>query len=956
MVINQDFDSFPSIFDLQTKIAEPETNNAQLARNITMCGAQTKSAKSEDDIATLADRQKKLFAGLYNYMLLREPTATWEPDIPLYTDVGTCAYLVPTHNKDNSIEFSLMAAPTFTTYADDHCFIVGILNADAFTRTTSFDNQGISNGDIRFSVFDYKGKSNPNRFRYLTSNTPAAIQNAIRAMFAEEKEAADGNTTTNHEVFYNLRSGFIFTNAISGDDNWVRQESAERSTFEFTLPALIPIPFNHNLTISKPVAANSCDYDTIKSAFVTSGVSPTANIDWLLKNPIFQAWHWALNDNSTHSIPTSIISHSFNSIRRLSVYKACTRSYRLIGADWASEVNNVPGLHQAIIANPKITGADIFPPTELANSLNLTLPTLEPPTPLDDIDITHTNRFIPQSLPSRPNSMSSTHNPPNPTNTPNHYHSAPITSTATGKSSTTTSHRIWSVFGVIDHSSRSREGEKSHKVLVADTDGMTLLSPSSSTNNKTPLIEAKSNYYLCAPLNGTFSNCVDGTSSSSQKHHTKTAAIAMSTLYKGRFDSFLDSSKGKPFTNNIKSSISRFFHFEIFQWIINGTLYQRPLKVDSIIDRFSITHLWSLLSTVDTDSARCPYFPPEGFQSYEEVKAIFASSKWLISQIFHSFWFKKTLIYKSICLLEQKCISRDFSSMWDNNSTFDKALASFVIINSLHNIWAHIAALASNMPEDELYPAQLSLDRDPEPRYCLLAPPVIDDAYFSAKLNVDLDSWFNRLDSNLDSCGLCGDNFMTTSHTKSEPLISPHRLFKSPGRRNKRKPRQIESSSSSSEDYDSDSPVKKRRKTKKKNPRSPKRNKEKTDDKDYGKGDKDAKSGKPVIANIGTHILNPVSPHSISSLLQRHKDNTKEMTPAIPTGKNFKGFNAHCRFCLPFLLGQSCEKKDCGYHLFVSSSMRGDHTDWSFFRQWIRDTDNQTCLTDKAFASVMGKK
>ena len=950
MVINQNFESFSSIFDLQTKIAEPDTNNAQLARNISMCGAQSKSAKSEDDITSLADHQKKLIAGLYNYMLLREPTATWAPDIPLYTDVGTGAYLLPTHANGDTLQFSILAAPTFTTYADDHHIIVGLLNADAFTRTSSFDHQGISNGDTRFSVIDYLGKSNPNRFRYLTSNTPPDVQADIRAMFAEEKEAADGKITTNHEVFYNLRSGFIFTNAISGDQNWVRQESAERSTFEFILPALIPIPFNHNLTISKPVAANSCDYDTLKSAFVTAGVSPTANIDWLLKNPIFQAWHWALNDNSTHSIPTSMISHSFNSIRRLTIYQACTRSFRLIGADWASEVNNTPGLHQAIVENPKLTGTEVFPPPNFTTSVNLTLPNLEPPTPLIDINPTQPNQSFPRILPSRNNQTF--HNPTNPID---HLSPVPTPSTTVGKQSINTSHRIWSIFGVIDHSSRSREGEKSHQVLIANTTELTLWSPSSSLSNQ-PLHESKSTYYLCAPLNGTFSNCVDGNSPSSQKQHTKTAAIAMSTLYKSRFDSFLDSSRGKPFTNNIKSSLSRLFHYEIFQWIISGTLYQRPMKIDSVLDRFSITHLWSLLSTVETDSSQCPYFPSKGFQSYEEVKAIFASSKWLISQIYHPYWFKKTLIYKSICLLEQKCISRDFSSMWDNTSTFDKALASFVIVNSLHNIWAHIAALASNVPEDDLYPAQLSLSQNPERRNCLLAPPVIDDPFFSAKLNVDLDNWLNRLDANLDSCGLCGDNFMTTSHTKSEPLITPHRLFQSPGRRQKRKPKPIESSSSSSDDYDSDSPVKKRRKTNRKNPRSPKRNKATPGDKDDRKDDKDAKSGKPVIANTGTHILNPVSPHSISSLLERHKADTKEMTPAIPTGKNFKGFNAHCRFCLPFLLGQSCEKKDCGYHLFVSSSMRGDHSDWSFFRQWIRNTNNKTCLTDKAFASVIGKK
>jgi hypothetical protein len=60
MVITQDFDSFSSIFDLQTKIAEPETNNAQLARNITICGAQAKSTPSEDDITTLPMRPKPL--------------------------------------------------------------------------------------------------------------------------------------------------------------------------------------------------------------------------------------------------------------------------------------------------------------------------------------------------------------------------------------------------------------------------------------------------------------------------------------------------------------------------------------------------------------------------------------------------------------------------------------------------------------------------------------------------------------------------------------------------------------------------------------------------------------------------------------------------------------------------------------------------------------------------------
>ena len=155
MVLNLDFEAFPNIFDLQTKIADPDHNAAQLARNTTMCGAQAKPTPSEDDLASLADHQRKLIAGLYNYMLLRDPTATWSPDIPLYTDVGTGAYLVPTHSKDDTLQFSILTAPTFTTFADDHCIIVGLINADAFARTSSFDFQGISNGDITFATCGY---------------------------------------------------------------------------------------------------------------------------------------------------------------------------------------------------------------------------------------------------------------------------------------------------------------------------------------------------------------------------------------------------------------------------------------------------------------------------------------------------------------------------------------------------------------------------------------------------------------------------------------------------------------------------------------------------------------------------------------------------------------------------------------------------------------------------------
>lgn len=102
------------------------------------------------------------------------------------------AYLFPHKNDNGELVLSLLSAPVVQTYPDEPNpqTMVGLLNSDACLRTASLDNDGILQGDVRFTILDYSTTSAPNRFRYLSSNLSRSHQAKLMECMIRNRQIA----------------------------------------------------------------------------------------------------------------------------------------------------------------------------------------------------------------------------------------------------------------------------------------------------------------------------------------------------------------------------------------------------------------------------------------------------------------------------------------------------------------------------------------------------------------------------------------------------------------------------------------------------------------------------------------------------------------------------------------------------------------------------------------------
>ena len=771
MAITPGFENYEEVFSLQGDIVDDNDTVAQLARDVTMCGARSTTV----DNNRIASDFRHLLAGIFAHLLRDPPTAIWDTNLPRLNANGIGAILLPMASSADSLQFSVVAAHHFHLSPDAN-FITGLMNADAFTRTKSFDKEGLSNGEIRFSIVDFGTKSPPDRLRFSTSSVDRTTISALRSLFATPTTTDENCTTFSSANYHACCSGAKFVEAITADSHWVREESTATSTHEMCLPAFIPLPQGHNLTIVKPVDATCAGKDTMLASFIASGVRPGSDLDWLLTNPVFQVWHASLLSSKEKSTPTSVVSSSFASIQRKTVYRSALSSYRKIAADWLKEVDDDPILFDKMLNDPQVVLEDEFPPGEV--SITLDLPEPNPSFLISD----ERQALRPPQLPPL---VPHLHSPLHPTrggllpSVPFHQASpsdfmyqSPGASSSSKKTYNATSKRVWQIWGSIDHSNRSRSGTEHPSPLSASLPDLNLWSPNVLSGTTSPLVAHKQSHFLCSPLQGGFTTSLDNSSS-------KTNASNMASSFKTRFLNYLDNG-GQMMAHHLNGGLNRFFCTELFMWLMDATLFQRSLRKDTELDRFSLLHLCLLHSQVKVDPlTHSPLFPEQGFDSFDDIKAIIAAVKWFITNIFHRDWYNHTLLFQGIGLLESKCKELNFELLWNNDNSFSKAVASFVIVHSIHNLGALTAAMASNVSEDITYSAYLSTPANPDLTMCYLSPPAVSDPSFKADLNADITAWSKTLDVHLSSCGNFDKNDCLKSINNPEILqaISDHCLF-----------------------------------------------------------------------------------------------------------------------------------------------------------------------------------
>ena len=298
--------------------------------------------------------------------------------------------------------------------------------------------------------------------------------------------------------------------------------------------------------------------------------------------------------------------------------------------------------------------------------------------------------------------------------------------------------------------------------------------------------------------------------------------------------------------------------------------------------------------------------------------------KWFLTNIFHRDHYKSTLIYKGLEFLIEECEKKHFHYVWKNTESFSKAIATYILIHSIHNLGSLAAAMASNVSEDAAYQAFLTIPSNPDPTPCILSPPKLTDPSFSTNVFDTTTLWLSTLASHLELCGSYDNHDCLKSCTNTEILlaIENHSMFSS----SKRKP-------------SSPNPTLEVAKTADQGDRKPKRQK-----KDGGS----SKEGKPKVADPGTNLLRPAATLTIADVLEKAKDpSDKFKLPKILKG-TVTGFENNCRLCLKFLLGGTCIEQKCGYHLFRSKNMYGTHEEWKFMRKWIEEEKDTIRLSEEA--------
>ena len=103
-----------------------------------------------------------------------------------------------------------------------------------------------------------------------------------------------------------------------------------------------------------------------------------------------------------------------------------------------------------------------------------------------------------------------------------------------------------------------------------------------------------------------------------------------------------------------------------------------------------------------------------------------------------------------------------------------------------------------------------------------------------------------------------------------------------------------------------------------------------------------------VLEDKSLRILDPVGKFSISDILNKAKEDPKRFALKIPQGKKYIKLKENCRFCLPFMLGESCESTRCGFHLFINDVLKENDEPLPFFKDWLKTNEEFVRLSEKA--------
>ena len=926
---NPIFGPYQDVWNLKSIVIDQESNDGRQARTNCLCLGTT----VEPNVQNMKSMHERILAAMYTPILQdTNPSATWS--LPDVAEASVGGYLIPDRIAGGALTLSLIA-PAIIIPGDKYkqSYIVGLKNQEAFTRTHDFDEGGLTGPDTRFTIASYGKVSKVNRFRFISHKADRVTISNLRDAFVKKIPTP---TTDNPEAFIECRddynkvsSGAHFLSAITSDSNWFIQKGIERAEGEFTVPAVFPVPRGHNITIFKEVLATSKDPHVLLDSFKEAGVDENADISWLLNNPLFKVWLDCLLIDCSHSIPSKILSSSLNSISSREIHEAAIKCLRLVGADWMSSVKNQPALFNHLQANPDLLAADVFPPDNIPASFHL--PPIKSQFPVQTITIEETvpdqlPQVTPPSIPrGSPTSFSSSR-PPTPHDLAFHPMSFErIQRHGHGESAI----KKLLVWGIVDHSTRQDiSDDRNTNPLTSSIEDLHLRSKIELTGGTTDLPSELESYYFCSPLRSNFMSFL---------LTAKPQVSQLAMHCKARFIKYV-SNVQPTLGKNFLSTLTNFFNTEIFQLLASGAIAQVPLTGAQHLEQFSLLHVALLHKAVrPSPTGSAPLFPDKGFDSFEDISSIILCMKWLLMTLFHQKWYTHTILFKGLTFMEDQCSRCNFSIKWSQDHTFSKKRASYIIINYLHSLSAHLGNMAASISEDEIKEAFYSFQTIDDLKPCHLCPPTVLEDNGNVILSNDLDKWRGLIPQLLQSCSVTDENIFMPQGTV--PSLPETLFFKS-----KRTINDASSSDSSSDDSEESRKKKKAKKRRKKAKRA-KRDKDK--DKDKDDKDKRVKPKPTSVPDPNMHILQPTKTSSISEIIELSKK-SKQFECRIPSGKTFNTLRSNCRFCIKFLLGEACHEQDCGYHLWICPTLTAKNERWTFFLDWLDTCSDHLELTSKA--------
>ena len=118
--------------------------------------------------------------------MLATPVAEWDPTSLNSADTNAGGYVFPHVSADGKLLLSVLSAPSFSKSFDTSVppTLVGLMNLNKFTGTSTFDEGAILGGDLLYTSLDYSGKPDPIRFQYAPSTVKRSITKALMEKFS----------------------------------------------------------------------------------------------------------------------------------------------------------------------------------------------------------------------------------------------------------------------------------------------------------------------------------------------------------------------------------------------------------------------------------------------------------------------------------------------------------------------------------------------------------------------------------------------------------------------------------------------------------------------------------------------------------------------------------------------------------------------------------------------------